>query len=118
MGLVMRRIRLCAAAAAALALVLGCAPDLDEVFLVKDLRILALQAEPPEIVFDDEPAAAFDPVRINALVTDPRAPYTPVDWELWGCDAQSLHCGKACVVALALALWPLSLAAASTAVTV
>ena len=46
----------------------ACTPDFDASSAVTDLRVLAVQAEPPEAQFD---AAAADPVDIRVLAVDP-----------------------------------------------
>lgn len=67
----------------------ACTPDFDPVEVVKDLRILGIRAEPPEVLLDAEPAV-WPTVRVDALVVDPAAPIGfKVDWELWGCPTSS-----------------------------
>jgi hypothetical protein len=72
----------------------ACTPDFDEVWLVKDLRILAIRADPPEVLVDEIPAT-FPKVDITALVVDPTDPDQVVDWELWGCPAAESSCEEA-----------------------
>lgn len=74
----------------------GCNPDFDEFWEVKDLRILAIQASPPEVLFLSAPKT-FSKVRISALVTDPTAPDATVDWELWACTPEETSCEEAAV---------------------
>jgi len=49
----------------------ACTPDFAAPSDVTDLRVLAVQAEPPEAQFDD---AGVDPVRVSILAVDPRTP--------------------------------------------
>jgi hypothetical protein len=80
---------------AAVTTVAACTPDFDEVWLVKDLRILALRAEPPEVL---EPlgVTSFPPVKLSALCADPLAPEGALfDWELWVCSAEESRCDLA-----------------------
>ncbi|MCC6747012.1 MAG: hypothetical protein IT371_05090 [Deltaproteobacteria bacterium] len=72
----------------------GCTPDFEKISEVKDLRILAVRADPQEqLVLPG--STAFGPVRIDALVVDPRAPAELVDWELSGCTAEDQNCDEA-----------------------
>jgi hypothetical protein len=48
----------------------ACTPDFAAPSDVTDLRVLAVQAEPPEAQFDD---AGVDPVRVSILAADPRS---------------------------------------------
>lgn len=71
----------------------ACDFDFDPVWLVKDLRILALKAEPPEVIFKGAfPANGLPKVRVDALVADPRDPDRVVQWEFWGCSAGKRYC--------------------------
>jgi hypothetical protein len=47
----------------------ACTPDFAAPSTVTDLRILAVQAEPPEAQYDD---AGIDPVQVRVLAVDPR----------------------------------------------
>ncbi len=70
----------------ALALLAGaCTPDFDKISIVKDLRILGMRADPPEIIMDKSPDV-WPPVKVDALVVDPtlKAGET-VEWEIWAC---------------------------------
>ncbi|MFL5417934.1 MAG: hypothetical protein ACJ78Y_18185 [Myxococcales bacterium] len=49
---------------------LACTPDLDGPEIVRDLRILAVQAEPPEASIDLQ-TGAIEPVTVRILVVDP-----------------------------------------------
>jgi hypothetical protein len=49
----------------------ACTPDFASPSDITDLRVLAVQAEPPEAQFDD---AGVDPVRVSILAFDPRSP--------------------------------------------
>jgi hypothetical protein len=53
----------------ALACASACTPDFAAPSAVTDLRILAVQAEPPEAQYDD---AGVDPVQLHVLAVDPR----------------------------------------------
>lgn len=66
----------------------GCTPDFDEVWQVKDLRILALQADPPEVLAATL-ALVAPKVTLSALVVDPSDPGRTVSWELWACPPAS-----------------------------
>jgi hypothetical protein len=60
--------------------------------LVQDLRVLAIKAEPPELLFDRTPdgsgaVTAPGPVRFEALVMDPRG--TPMSYEWSFCPLDS-----------------------------
>ncbi|MCB9555645.1 MAG: hypothetical protein H6707_06040 [Deltaproteobacteria bacterium] len=69
----------------------ACTPDFDSVWLVKDLRVLAVQSEPPE-VFVDRDASSYPPVQLTALVADPRADKTTVRWQAWACTSDERRC--------------------------
>jgi len=60
-----------ALAAAVLLCAGACTPDFAAPSDIRDLRILAVQAEPPEAQFDD---AGVDPVQVTILAMDPRTP--------------------------------------------
>ncbi|MEZ0311904.1 MAG: hypothetical protein ACAI38_09010 [Myxococcota bacterium] len=80
----MRRYTLMALLAAA-----ACSDGLDEVEDVRDLRVLALRADPPEVFVDQDPQAI---VTFSALVVDPRqAPLatTPIDYAFQFCPVES-----------------------------
>ena len=72
----------------------GCTPDFAPEWLIKDLRILAIRAEPPEVLL---PAGStdFPPVQVEALSVDPTAPQAEVDWELIGCSNEETRCDLA-----------------------
>lgn len=76
------------------ALLFACTPDFDDARDVKDLRILGMRAEPPELLFDSFPQT-IPPVSIEALIADPRDPTRAVAWELWACSPEALYCGEA-----------------------
>jgi hypothetical protein len=61
----------------AIASSLACTPDLESVEVVRDLRVLAVAAEPPEAAIDLS-TGKVDPVTVTVLATDPspRAPLT------------------------------------------
>ena len=72
----------------------ACSPDFEKFWQVTDLRVLAVTASPPELLFITPPQT-FPPVRITALVTDPIAPDATVDWELWACTPEKMSCAEA-----------------------
>ena len=53
-----------------LAVALGCTPDFAAASDVADLRVLAIQAEPPEALFDLD-AGTVEPVSVRVLAVDP-----------------------------------------------
>jgi hypothetical protein len=63
----------------------GCAGEVPSPTLVDDLRVLAVRAEPPEVLVDRDGAAAE--VRFQALVVDPRGPTMTWSWEF--CPVES-----------------------------
>ncbi|MBI2896056.1 MAG: hypothetical protein HYY06_21030 [Deltaproteobacteria bacterium] len=75
-----------------IAMVAGCAADFESPSEVLDLRILALQATPPELLLDDD----LPPVELVALVADPRDPDREVTyrWRACGLTAE-LRCSDA-----------------------
>lgn len=90
--------RALAVAFLALATLVGaCTPDFEEAWLVKDLRILAIQADPPEVLVPaGSSAAAPPPVQITPLVVDPRlAASESLRWELWACTPEEVTCDGA-----------------------
>ncbi|HTO95490.1 MAG TPA: hypothetical protein VMK66_00485 [Myxococcales bacterium] len=58
-------------ALAFLLLAAACTPDFDSVSDVKDLRVLAIQADPPEALFDAD-AGTADALAVRVLAVDPR----------------------------------------------
>jgi hypothetical protein len=79
-----------------IALAAGCAPEFDEEQLVKDLRILGIRAEPPELRLGGPTPS----IAVDALVVDPTAPDRLHDWELWLCSADGPLCDAASASAL------------------
>jgi hypothetical protein len=80
------------AALLGLAVAGACTPDFDDSTTIKDLRVIAIQAEPPEILIDlpavmENPAllAMLPPVRISPLVVDPRGGGRPVEFRVQAC---------------------------------
>jgi hypothetical protein len=73
----------------------ACTPDFEQIWLVKDLRILGLQADPPEVLVPIDaqyPPATFPTVHVSGLVVDPpEAASVTVRWELWACSQDSLR---------------------------
>ena len=69
----------------------GCTPDFDEIWLVKDLRVLAVRATPPEQIFTSVPTRVV-PIEVEALVADPRDTTRVVEWEAWGCSPEENSC--------------------------
>ncbi len=66
------------------ALTVACGPSFDGPESVKDLRVLAAKAEPPEFVYPAIPPTEVT-AEITFLVENPLAPDVPVDWHLTGC---------------------------------
>jgi hypothetical protein len=71
------------AAAAAAGLAAGCTPDFDHITTVKDLRVLGITADTPELLFDGGPLSmqetlCLDPATLQALGAElaPRLPET------------------------------------------
>ncbi|MEO0460114.1 MAG: hypothetical protein AAF219_04660 [Myxococcota bacterium] len=62
----------------------GCGVDVDEVQDVEDLRILAIRADPPEVLLAAEDAFEFEnasiEVSFQALVVDPQGGSVDVEW--------------------------------------
>lgn len=75
-------------AAAALALTGACSQGLDRPSEIRGLRVLAIQANPPEVLLDAP--GSFD-VRFTALVVDPRGGSVDFAWQF--CPVES---SKAC----------------------
>lgn len=73
---------------------LACTPDFEEAQNVKDLRVLAVRAEPPEVLFDTAPVD-IPPVTIEALLADPRDPTREIVWEAWACSPEASYCEEA-----------------------
>jgi hypothetical protein len=71
----------------------GCTPDFEEIWQVKDLRILAIQADPPEVLAASL-ALVVPKVTLTALVVDPNAPNRVASWELWACPAAATSGGQ------------------------
>lgn len=83
------------ALAVALALSAGaCTPDFDDIWLVKDLRILGIRADPPELLFRSVPTSV-PPIELTVLAADPRDPHREVSWEVWACSAEADDCRSA-----------------------
>lgn len=66
-------------------LVLGCDQNLDPAWLVKDLRLLAVQAQPPEILYELVPMPAD--FTVSALVVDPQGGTLSYSWRF--CPVES-----------------------------
>jgi hypothetical protein len=58
----------------------GCADQTPSPSLVEDLRVLAVQAQPPELLFERDPGAGAQAVTFRALVMDPRGGPMTYDW--------------------------------------
>jgi hypothetical protein len=72
--------------AAALAVGAACTPSFDDPSNVKDLRVLVVVAEPPEILVDEQdPSQALVPVVLRPLVVDPRGPGRAVTYSVRAC---------------------------------
>jgi hypothetical protein len=82
----------CLAFSALLLFAIGCTPDFQEVWDVTDLRVLAVQADPPEHLFAAGLPATLPPVTLTALVVDPRDPDDEHDWEFWACTPEETRC--------------------------
>jgi hypothetical protein len=73
-------------------LVAGCAADFDHPSVVLDLRVLAIRADPPELVLGD----SLPPVDLQALVADPRDPQRTVRYHWHACGVtDDLRCASA-----------------------
>jgi hypothetical protein len=68
----------------ALLLVCGCA-DFDHPSTVKDLRVLALAAEPSEVILDVAAGGAVPPITLTALVVDPLGAGRPLGFAVRAC---------------------------------
>lgn len=78
------------------ALSLGCGIDFEAQSEVIDLRTLAIQADPPEVLFE----GALPPVSLRALVVDPRDPAREVQYRWRACGTTTDHrCDQATFVA-------------------
>jgi len=74
---------------------LACTPDFDDAWLVKDLRILAMRADPPEVIAPSL-ADPLPPVSVDVLAVDPsHDPTRTMHWEAWVCSAEEQHCADA-----------------------
>jgi hypothetical protein len=84
-----------AAVSVSLLLLAGaCADDLPKPSLVEDLRVLAIAADPPELLLDRTRAAEEGPLAVTfrALVLDPRGGPMAYDWQF--CPVESSQtCG-------------------------
>ena len=67
-----------------LLLVCGCA-DFDHPSTVKDLRVLAVAAEPPEVILDLPAGGAIPPITFTALVVDPAGGGRPLAFAVRAC---------------------------------
>lgn len=72
------------ATAAALA---GCAADVPKASQVEDMRVLAIRAEPPELLIDRQDPATPQSVSFEALVADPRGLPMSYSWRF--CPVES-----------------------------
>ena len=79
----------------------ACTPDFEKVWKVQDLRVLALQAEPTEVLIPEEQllllAGNAPPIRLQALAVDPRSPGAEYEWEAWACSGEEEICDEAAV---------------------
>lgn len=79
--------------AAAIAAAAGCTGELDDRSDVRDLRVLAIQATPPELVLNDD---VLPDVTLTALVADPRDPGRTIDYAWLACGlTDDLRCASA-----------------------
>jgi hypothetical protein len=77
-----------------LVLAAGCTPEFDNFTTVKDLRLLAINADPPEILIDLQEAmanpaallAALQPVKVTPLVVDPNGGGRSVEYRVQACE--------------------------------
>ena len=75
----------------------ACVGSEDNPSKVKDLRVLAMRMEPPELLAETcsstDPLALADtlvrPVRLTALIPDPAGEGRELDYTLWACASQS-----------------------------
>lgn len=77
--------RLMAKVASTMVLMASCTPGFDEASLVKDLRLLAVQAEPPEYLVEGERPKEW-PVTLRVLLADPRGAQRHLTCEVRWCD--------------------------------
>lgn len=71
----------------------ACTGSLDERATVDDLRVLAISADPPEVVLTE---AALPDVTLAALVADPREPARTITYEWLACGlTDDLRCASA-----------------------
>jgi hypothetical protein len=66
----------------------ACGDELPSPTLVQDLRVLAVRAEPPELLFDREQGFTTAGTRFEALVVDPRRGPVPYVWQLCPVESQ------------------------------
>lgn len=74
----------------------GCVGPEDTPSNVKDLRVLAIQTDPPELfasTCSTDPSVLVDalvsPVRLTALIPDPAGEGRDLDYTLWACASQT-----------------------------
>jgi hypothetical protein len=67
-----------------LAAVGGC-EELDQPSQVHDLRLLAVTAEPPEVILDPSAPAAVPEIEVKPLIADPAGAGRPVTWTVRAC---------------------------------
>lgn len=75
----------------------ACTPDFDKIWQVEDLRLLAIRAEPPEVLVPAELLllpGAIPSVRVDALVVDPRDPQATVRWQAIACTPEEDRCDE------------------------
>ena len=78
----MRRLMLLALAASA------CTPSFEPVQIIKDLRVIAMVADHPEVVGRPDPATVIPPVRVDVIWADPTDP-GPHVWKMLACAPAS-----------------------------
>jgi hypothetical protein len=71
----------------------GCTPEFDNITTIKDLRLLAVNADPPEILIDLAEAMAnpalllsLPPVKVTPLVVDPHGGGRVVEYKVQACE--------------------------------
>ena len=65
----------------------ACGPSFQGPETVEDLRVLAVQATPPEVIYPTSRPTEVE-AELRFLVVNPAAPGVPVDWRLTGCVLQ------------------------------
>src|SRR5687768_10254428 len=81
----------------------ACTPDFQNITTIRDLRLLVVMAQPPEVLVDLPAWAAVDPAdapavesqlptfNLQALVMDPAGGGRPVEYQAWACGNDPLE---------------------------